>query len=659
MARPYLLMSHLDYHNPDDSLVGEGFDAAAFARQLAMGGVDAIYAFAKCHYGNSYYPTKVGRPHPRLRRDLLGDIVEACHGVGVGAIAYVSGMCDNYAARAHPDWRHLDAQGQACQFSAFDHLCAFGPYADESLIPQLAELAAAYPLDGLFVDTMSMFDPCYCEHCQQRFLEETGSALPRSPEEEAWRLGGRTRRRWSDELHRKAARAVHAIRPSLPFGFNQSYGAREATEPPAELDYFTADVRQEDYQAVTLGCQGRYLSSLGRPFELMVGRFWHGLGDWTVRSPEALSQQAAVVTALGGRFAIIDRQFPDGSLDPANYRVVAQVSAFLRERADLVTDTELAAGGVLILNGADAALGPEWSDYGLEISRTRLASPYGAHRALADWGEAVTLVGQHRLVDLLPLAAALVLPEQGHLSPALLPWLREFLVGGGLVIASHPLGLPVTELRELFGVAVQGEEPWGYGYLDGGGDEPLLVHGQWGRYEATGAEVLGWLRRPVGEPGARYGHGVAPYRPEAAGPGLTVRCHGRGAAVLVAGPVFSSHFSFHNPAVPRLLRRLLRQYARTTVEMEAPPQVQVVLRRKQGRLLVHLVNVGGERVISGWPTLDDIRPVLDIAVKLRGPKPKEVLAQPGGERLAFSYKRGQTLVRLPRLDIHRCLEVIG
>ena len=70
MARPYLLMSHRDYHNTDDSPVGEGFDAAAFAGQLAAGGVDGIYTFAKCHYGNSYYPTKVGRPHPRLTRDL-------------------------------------------------------------------------------------------------------------------------------------------------------------------------------------------------------------------------------------------------------------------------------------------------------------------------------------------------------------------------------------------------------------------------------------------------------------------------------------------------------------------------------------------------------------------------------------------------------------
>jgi hypothetical protein len=70
---------HLDFHTSEHIPgVGAAFDADTFVSTLKKAHVDSITVFAKCHHGWSYYPTKVGAPHPNLARpDLLGDMVTA------------------------------------------------------------------------------------------------------------------------------------------------------------------------------------------------------------------------------------------------------------------------------------------------------------------------------------------------------------------------------------------------------------------------------------------------------------------------------------------------------------------------------------------------------------------------------------------------------
>ena len=54
---------------------------------IAASGADSVVLFAKCQYGNSYYPTTVGRPHAGLRgRDLLGEQIDVAHRLGLRVI---------------------------------------------------------------------------------------------------------------------------------------------------------------------------------------------------------------------------------------------------------------------------------------------------------------------------------------------------------------------------------------------------------------------------------------------------------------------------------------------------------------------------------------------------------------------------------------------
>ena len=70
---------HLDFHTSEHIPgIGAAFDADEFVGTLKKASVDSITIFAKCHHGWSYYPTKVGAPHPNIARpDLMGDMVKA------------------------------------------------------------------------------------------------------------------------------------------------------------------------------------------------------------------------------------------------------------------------------------------------------------------------------------------------------------------------------------------------------------------------------------------------------------------------------------------------------------------------------------------------------------------------------------------------------
>ena len=96
---------HPDFHMPADVSVGEGFDADAYVRRLKESGVDAIVFFAKCHYGHSYYYTKIGTVHPGLKQDMLRAMSDACRKHKLSLVCYYSVFLDTAAVERHPHWR--------------------------------------------------------------------------------------------------------------------------------------------------------------------------------------------------------------------------------------------------------------------------------------------------------------------------------------------------------------------------------------------------------------------------------------------------------------------------------------------------------------------------------------------------------------------------
>ena len=136
---------HLDFHTSEFmENVGSKFDKKQFQEALITGHVNSITIFGKCHHGYFYYPTEVGTPHPGLApgRDLAGEMMEACHEIGVYAPLYLTVGFSVLDMKEHPEWvsRRRDGSfnGEHIDFLAADdvprpesswaHLCTAGGY---------------------------------------------------------------------------------------------------------------------------------------------------------------------------------------------------------------------------------------------------------------------------------------------------------------------------------------------------------------------------------------------------------------------------------------------------------------------------------------------------------------------------------------------------
>ena len=93
--KSFLCKLHPDFHMPSDVDIGEGFDGESYAKKLKENHVDAIAMYGKCHYGHAYYYTEVGTRHPRLKTDMMAEVVRGAKKYDIGVVMDYSVFLDN------------------------------------------------------------------------------------------------------------------------------------------------------------------------------------------------------------------------------------------------------------------------------------------------------------------------------------------------------------------------------------------------------------------------------------------------------------------------------------------------------------------------------------------------------------------------------------
>lgn len=144
----------------------------------------------------AFYPTKIPLHHRSDflgNSDLLGYMMEGCRKQNITVCV----RTDPHAARqdvydAHPDWIAVTADGQKRRHWANPELwvtCALGPYNFEFMTEVHKEIMQKYHPEGIFSNRWNGSGICYCEHCVKNFSNFSGGMeLPRS----AGRTGERT-----------------------------------------------------------------------------------------------------------------------------------------------------------------------------------------------------------------------------------------------------------------------------------------------------------------------------------------------------------------------------------------------------------------------------------------------------------------------------------
>ena len=87
---------------------------------------------------------------------------------------------------------------------------------------------------------------------------------------------------------------------------------------------------------------------------------------------------------------------------------------------------------------------------------------------------------------------------------------------------------------------------------------------------------------------------------------------------MVPGPVGAVYAATHAAGLRDFVKGLAGLLFKPMVEVEAPPTVEVVIRKKGGQTRIHLLNVTAMQVAGEYTTVDYIPPAGPVRLKLAG-----------------------------------------
>jgi hypothetical protein len=277
-------------------------------------------------------------------------------------------------------------------------------------------------------------------------------------------------------------------------------------------------------------------------------------------------------------------------------------------------------------------------------STAYLTEVEGALDALLELQYSVDVLAEHQLGPRLAEFPLVVLPETYKLSAEFQQALLAYVNDGGNLLLLGPA------CARLFaadlGVFMEGEPEQTAAVLTTPAGS-ATVNGIWQQVVPTRAVVTG-PRFPTRD--TRTGGEAA----------ATVVSHGRGQIGAIYGPLASSYYLVHHPAMRCFIGETVRRlFPDPAVSLEAPPCVDIALRRSpDGRLCLHLLNLSGVQRAERFLSTERIAPVEAVRVDLKlAEKPESVSWMPAGGELEWSWSEETLTALIPRLEIHGVLVV--
>ncbi len=677
---------HLDMHLPEDApAMFERFDAEEYVRTLLDASVNSVCIFAHCHHGNCYYNTSVGHKHSRLSFDYLREVASECRRNDIAVLAYVSCAWNHRAGERHPEWTQRDADGNPRRHSRYWWwMCLNSPYGD--LIRAMTrEIASDYPVDGLWFDITYVHpDSCYCPHCRSLFRARYDREMPRQPDpgtEEA-RLLYQFRVATESDFRTSLVELVKSIDPAKLVSWNH---AGDITQCYLDNDVNADILFREAHTPENWlpGFQARWFAHFNMPYECCTSRFHYGgWSSFSYKHVTKLQIEAATGIAHGGVVDIGDQALHDGTLDPAAYDLIGTVYDRVREVEQWCSGTRSVPNVAVLHSSRSHHLG-QW----LEGSAFRrpLVSVFGAARCLSDGNRHFDIISE-RMFDVLDRYHAILLPDQLILTGDELEALKEYVRSGGALLAAWRCGMydesgaevSPTFLRELCGVEPLGFADYSCGYVTDlqfdvdAPEAPLVFRSPGPIWEPTsipalecelaGAQPLASLTHPIYERTPEHFYAANNPPPAATSEFASVFLNriGRGAVVYFPFDIFRFYQLDSYPPLRRIVLAMLDRVApRQEAYVDAPAQVEVVLRQRGTSRFLHLVNYANHRFGQGFDPVvcEDIIPVHNIPVRVRG-EAAAVIERPSGVPLEHRVRAGYTEFAVPRLDIHTIVELL-
>jgi hypothetical protein len=633
---------HFDLHpNEKDTVLGRDLTDAMVGHLLERVRPDFVQYDSKGHPGYLGFPSRTGMSAPGIVQDSLAvwRRVTAAHGVAL--YNHFSGVLDGLAVSRHPEWARVGPDGKRDA----QETSLFSGYEQGLMIPELSEAARNYDLDGSWVDgDCWAVKPDYCEAAREKFAALTGiAALPKGPEEPGWNEFLEMQREQFRQYVTLYAGALHRARPGYQITSNWMYSTFIPERPTVELDYLSGDVA--DLAAVRQArLQARYLGRCGKPWDLMSWGFEHGSQEpeQSAKPAVELEQEAAIILAQGGAYQIYYVPTRAGWIDGRVVETAAEVGRFCRRRERWAHGSEsLAEVGVLYS--------------GHSLYRT-------ANRVFGGWGRAENpaagavdlLLGCGYSVDLIPDWQAaecvagyplVVVPDWQEIGAAMAKTLAGYVERGGRLLVC---GAENAQLfAGAFALRVKGAiEEHSYFVADASGF--AQVKGNWIGMDAAETETLAWA------------WAAADTRKDAVALAVRAR-HGKGSAVVCPGPLMAEYANAGTPILRGVVRGMIAPLHKAVVRLENDdPAVEVVLRRKDGQTILHLINTAGAPDTGAFRHAGMVPATGPLRLRVRlAAAPGRVFLEPEGTELEGTYQGGTWEGVLPGLHVHAMVRFAG
>ncbi|MFC5403619.1 family 10 glycosylhydrolase [Cohnella soli] len=641
---------HLDFHNHGSVKIGENFSKKQFQEMLQLGHVDSINVFAKCFHGWAYYDTEKFNKHPGLKFDLLGEMIEAAHEIGVKTPVYINvGLSENLALE-HPEWLARDENDRTFWDPGFMEpglhvFCFNSPYLDY-ILEMTEEVVSKYDGDGLFLDIVFP-KACYCHNCRAALLREGKDTLNKN---DVMDLAERVYANYT----RKLNETVWKIKPGLDIFHNSGIrcGRRDmiAMNGHIEVESLPSGGWGYDYFPIS----ARYFQQLGKKVVGMTGRFHMNWGEFGgYKHANAIRFESALALAHGTHCSVGDHLHPDGIMDPIVYRMVGEayreVAAKEAWCEDVTNVADVALLALESLGGEQDRMGP---------------SDTGAYRILQEGNVLFDIVDTES--DLFPYKVV-ILPDKIRISEDLGDKLRQYLSGGGKVFATGQSGLnPEGDAFALdLGVEWLGENPFKPDFyrphdaLPSFGEGSFVFYSQGQKVALKGGKELGNREDPYFNRGLHaYYFSHTPNSRNNAGPGMIESANG----IYLAWNAFEDYAEngslFVKEVVLGALDRLLAD--RKTLWTSLPAQGVVTLQHqnKESRYVNHLLYAFPVKRGKDKEVIEDITPLYRVDVQLRVPETvRRVYTVPQLEDIPFTQEGSSIQYQVPTVECHQMIAI--
>ena len=644
---------HLNDSNPEYL---SKLDVDNFVAHLKEAGASSVVVKAHSHVGLNYWPSQYGKMHSTLQRrnlDYVKEMTEKCHAAGISVIVYFSQIYDNYAYEAHPSWRLRSVIGLTSYAlslkdkNRYGLVCPNNPAYRQYCKNILTELCTKYQFEGMFLDMPFWPFPCYCKHCQKKYLEETGKPLPliQNPNSKAWQEFIHVRQRWMQEFILENTNTVKSINPNISIEHNMAAIGENWSCANVEVNTDASDYAGGDYYGGYLqqSFMCKFYNNITRtkPFSYITSRCDKNLYAHTVsRTRDDLLIHSVNALFHNGAFSICDAMNPDGTFtEPMYTGAIQEVFALTKPLEPYVSGNLKTDVAVLYSTNC-------------KVNANYIEAPMQLVRTLKEHNVAFDVVGSRNLKNLkakvLCLAGVFELTEEEFLD------IQAYVEKGGSLFISDSFGQN-KKLEAFAGVAVQRESEYTYTYIepkaefsscmktfDKKSPYPIQHTAKEAKIVDSTVQTLATITYPYTKRSTRDFSAIHSDPPgiHTLHPAVTLVQRGKGQVMWVAMPLEQTQAHHCRQSLCDMILSLMQEQKRTFTS-NAPEFVEILAWEKEGEDYLGLVN---------QQETTPVYPIHEIEITLPT-RYKTVSVLSENAEVQLSQKGEKTVLHLAKLDV--------